>query len=130
MMPGTPLGTISTSIVGSTTGTISPISPLGSASTTVCSSTPGGPPTNGAALPLSTPQIPASPAPGTIEPDVTQLAGTSIDPTMAVMPTPNTSACAESVTMNLATPGMMAPANASGALATPGVSTPASPSGC
>ncbi len=51
----------------------------------------------------------------TIEPDVTQLAGTSIDPTMAVMPTPNSSSCAESVTMNLATPGMMAPANATGA---------------
>jgi hypothetical protein len=47
-----------------------------------------------------------------------------------VMPTPNTSACAESVTMNLATPGMMAPANATGAAATPGVSSPSSPSGC
>jgi hypothetical protein len=43
---------------------------------------------------------------------------------MAVMPTPNTSACAESTTMNLATPGMMAPANATGAAATPGVSPP------
>jgi hypothetical protein len=121
------LGTIATSIIGSTTGTISPVSVLGSASTTVCSSTPGGPPTNGAALPLSTPQIPASPAPGTIQPAITQLGATSIDPTMIVMPTPNTSACAESVTMNLATPGMMAPANATGAAATPGVS---SPSGC
>jgi hypothetical protein len=48
---------------------------------------------------------------------------------MAVVPTPNTSACAQSVTMNLATPGMMAPANAAGAAATPGVSS-ASPSGC
>jgi hypothetical protein len=48
---------------------------------------------------------------------------------MAVVPTPNTSACAESVTMNLATPGTMAPANATGAAVTPGVS-PASPSGC
>jgi hypothetical protein len=46
-----------------------------------------------------------------------------------VMPTPNTSACAESMTMNLATPGTMPPANATGAAATPGVS-PASPSGC
>ena len=51
-----------------------------------------------------------------------ELGGTSIDPTMTVMPTPNTSACAESMTMNLATPGMMAPANATGAPATPGVS--------
>jgi hypothetical protein len=131
-----PLGTIPTPVVASTTGTLSPVSPLGSPSTTVCSSTPGGPPTNGAALPLSTPQIPASPAPGTIQPDITALGDTSIDPSMApnpamaVMPTPNTSACAESVTMNLATPGMMTPANATGAAATPGVSAPSSPSGC
>ena len=90
---------------------------------------PGGPPTNGAALPLSIPEVPSSPSPGTIQPAVMELAGTSIDPTMAVMPTPNTSACAESMTMNLATPGTMAPANATGAAATPGVS-PASPSGC
>jgi hypothetical protein len=75
-------------------------------------------------LPLTTPQIPANPPPGTIQQDVTQLADTSIDPAMAVMPTPNTSACAESMTMNLATPGTMAPANATGAAATPGVSPP------
>jgi hypothetical protein len=85
---------------------------------------PGGPPTNGAALPLSTPEIPATPPPGAIQQDITQLGGTSIDPTMAVMPTPNTSACAESTTMTLATPGMMTPANATGAAATPGVSPP------
>jgi hypothetical protein len=129
MTPASPLGTIPTPIAGSTTGTISPVSPLGSASTTVCSSTPGGPPTNGAALALSIPEVPSSPSPGTIQPAVTQLAGTGIDPTMIVVPTPNTSACAESMTMNLATPGTMAPANATGAAATPGVS-PASPSGC
>jgi hypothetical protein len=128
-----PLGTISAPIVGSMTGTISPVSVLGSPSTTVCSSIPGGPPTNGAALPLSTPEIPANPAPGTIQPDITQLGNTSIDPTtagptMTVVPTPNTSACAENTMMNdLATPGTMAPANATGAAATPGVS---SPSGC
>jgi hypothetical protein len=75
-------------------------------------------------LPLSTPEIAANPPSGTIQPDITQLGGTSIDPTMAVMPTPNTSACAESMTMNLATPGTMAPANATGAAATPGVSPP------
>jgi broad specificity polyphosphatase/5'/3'-nucleotidase SurE len=90
---------------------------------------PGGPPTNGAALPLSTPEVPSSQPPGTIQPAVTELANTSIDPTMIVAPTPNTSACAESITMNLATPSTMAPANATGAAATPGVS-PASPSGC
>jgi hypothetical protein len=92
----------------------------------VCSSIPGGPPTNGAALPLSTPEIPASPPPGTFQQEIAQLGGTSIDPAMAVMPTPNTSACAESMTMNLATPGMTALANVTGAAATPGVS----PSGC
>jgi hypothetical protein len=123
MPPSTPLGTI-TPILGSTTGTISPVTPLGSSSTIVCSSTPGGPPTNSAALPLSTPTIAANPSLGAIQPDITQLGSTSIDPTMAVMPTPNTSACAESATMNLATPGMMAPANATGAAGTPGVSPP------
>jgi hypothetical protein len=124
MMPTAVLGTIPTPFVTTTTGSISPTAPLGSPSTVVCSSTPGGPPTNGAALPLMTPQIPANPPPGTIQQDVTQLADTSIDPAMAVMPTPNTSACAESMTMNLATPGTMAPANATGAAATPGVSPP------
>jgi hypothetical protein len=126
MTPAASLGTIPTPIVITTTGNVSPTTPLGGPSTIVCSSTPGGPPTNGAALPLSTPQIPASLSPGTIQPEITQLGGTSIDPTMAVMPTPNTSACAESATMNLATPGTMAPANATGAAATPGVS----PLGC
>jgi hypothetical protein len=63
-------------------------------------------------------------SPGAIQQNIAQLGGTSIDPTMAVMPTPNTSACAESTTMNLATPGTMAPANATGATATPGVSPP------
>jgi hypothetical protein len=122
--PATPLGTIPTPIVGSTTGTISPAPPLGSSSTTVCSSTPGGPPTNGAASPLSTPQILANPPPGTIQPVITEFGGTSIDPTTTVMPTPNASACTESMTMTLAAPGMMAPANATGAAATPGVSPP------
>jgi hypothetical protein len=85
---------------------------------------PGGPPTNGAALPLSTPAIPANPPPGTIQQDIAQLGVTSIDPTVAVMPTPNTSGCAESMTMNLATRGTMAPANATGAAATPGIASP------
>ena len=87
---------------------------------------PGGPPTNGAALPLSTPEIPATPPAGTIQQDVAQLGVTSIDPATGVMPTPNTSACAESTTMYLATPGTMTPtpANATGAAATPGVSAP------
>jgi hypothetical protein len=110
--------------VGTTTGTISPTSLLGSPSNTVCSFTPGGPPTNAAALPLSTPEIPANPPPGTIQQNIAQLGGTSIDPAAAVMPTPNTSACAESTTMNLATPGTVAPANATRATATSGVSPP------
>jgi hypothetical protein len=85
---------------------------------------PGGPPTNGAALPLSTPEIPVNQPPGTIQQDVAQLGVTSIDPATGVIPTPNTSACAESTTMYLATPGTMTPANATGAAATPGVSPP------
>jgi hypothetical protein len=126
----TAMGTIPTSIFfASTTGTISPPPQVGASSPTVCSFSPGGPPTNGAALPLSTPEIAASPPPGTIQPGVTQLATTSLDPTTTVAPTPNTSACAESTTMNLAAPSTMAPANATGAAATPGVSPP-SPAGC
>jgi hypothetical protein len=124
MTPPASLGAIPTPIGITTTGNISPTLPLGSSPTTVCSSVPGGPPTNGAALPLTTPQIPANPPPGTIQQDIALLGVTSIDPAMAVMPTPNTSACAESMTMNLATPGTMAPANATGATATPGVSPP------
>jgi hypothetical protein len=127
MTSSTPLGTIPSPIVITTTGNPSPTSPLGSPSSTVCSSVPGGPPTNAAALPLSTPEIPNGPPPGTIQPAITELGGTSIDPAVAVMATPNTPACAESMTMNLAAPAMMAPANATGATATPGVS---SPSGC
>jgi hypothetical protein len=123
----TALGTLASSIVvGSATGTLSPVSPLGSPSTTVCSSTPGGPPTNGAALPLSTPEIPGSPSPGTIQPAIAQLGDTSVDPTAAVVPTPNSASCRESVSMSLANPGAATPANATGAAATPGVS----PAGC
>jgi len=127
--PGTtttasPLGAIATPLVASRTGAVPPMTPLGVSPSTVCSTIPGGPPTNAAALPLSTPQIATNPPPGTIQSDVTQLAGISIDPTMTVVPTPNTSACAEGTTMNLATPGMMTPANATGAPATPGVSPP------
>jgi hypothetical protein len=43
------------------------------------------------------------------------------------MPTPNTAACTESISINLSNPATMASANASGATATPGVSPP---SGC
>jgi len=125
----TALGTIPTFVVASTTGTISPVPPVGGSSTTQCSSLPGGLPTNSAALTLSTPDIPAGPPPGTIQPDVTQLATTSLDPTVTVVPTPNTSVCAESTTMYLMTPGTMAPANATGAAATPGVSS-LWPAGC
>lgn len=119
--PTVPLGTNAMPTAGSATGSLSPGSPLGSASIAVCSSMPGGPPTNGAALPLSTPEIPSSPSPGTIQPAIAELAGTSIDPNLTVVPTPNSAACSEGVTMSLANPGMMAPANATGATATPGV---------
>src|SRR5580693_10561426 len=123
-VPATPSGTITTPILGSTIGTIPPPPPLGSPSTTVCSTVAGGPLTNGAALPLSTPQIPNSPSPGTIQPATAGLADTSISPTTTVVPTPNSAACRESVSMSLAYPGMTAPANATGATATPGVSPP------
>jgi hypothetical protein len=130
MTPATALGTIPSPIFGSTTGTISPLNPpLGGSATIACSSTLTSLAASSASLPLSTPEIPNTPAPGTIQPTVTELASTSIDPATGVMPTPNAPACAESMTMNLATPGTMSPANATGAAATPGVS-PVSPSGC
>jgi hypothetical protein len=122
-----PLGTVPTPMVRSTTGTIPLASPLGSASTTGCSSTPGGPPSNGAALPLSTPEFQDSPSLGAIRPEIGKLAETSIGPSFDVVPTPNSASCRESVTMILANPGMMPPANATGATGTPGVSPP---SGC
>jgi hypothetical protein len=45
------------------------------------------------------------------------------------VPSPNSSACAEGVSMNLAEPATVMPANASGAAPTPGVS-PILPPGC
>src|SRR5260370_15138471 len=78
----TPLGTIPTPSVGSTTGTISSTSLLGSPSTTVCSATPGGLPTHRAPLPLSPPQIPPNPPLSTIQPAITVPCRTSIDPTI------------------------------------------------
>ena len=120
------IGTIGTPS-RSTTGTISPASPLGSSSTAGCSSTPGGPPTNGADLPLSTPEIPSGALLGAIQPSIVGLASTSIDPDLTVVPTPNSAACREGVTMNLSNSGPMAPASATAATATPSVSLP---SGC
>jgi hypothetical protein len=113
-------GTISSSI-----GTIAPASPLGNpVIPTGCTSTPGNPTLSATALPLSTPTIASSASSlGAIQPDIAALGDTSIDPA-AVVPTPNSAACSESVTMTLANPGMMAPANATGAVATPGVSPP------
>jgi hypothetical protein len=55
-------------------------------------------------------------------------ADTSINPVATTMATPNTAACNESISMDLANPTMAPPANATGAAATPGVSPP--PSGC
>ncbi|WP_236840831.1 hypothetical protein [Bradyrhizobium sp. CCGE-LA001] len=81
-----------------------------------------------ASLPLSIPQVPASPAPGTISADVSAAGGTGIDPS-AVVPSPNSSACMEGVSMNLASPATVLPANATGAAPTPGVA-PVLPPGC
>jgi hypothetical protein len=89
----------------------------------------GGPPTNGAALSLSTPEILNGTPPGAILPVITELGDTSIDPNLTVVPAPNSAACSEGVTMNLANPAMMTRANATGTTATPGVS-PLSPPGC
>ncbi|MGY4513116.1 hypothetical protein [Bradyrhizobium sp. USDA 3650] len=113
----------------SSTGTIGAAAPAGTAATVACSSTPGGQVTSAASLPLSISQVPASPAPGTILADTNGAGGTGIDPNAAVVPSPNSSACAEGVSMTLAQPATMLPANASGAAPTPGVS-PILPPGC
>ncbi|MGY8707400.1 hypothetical protein RAD16_16795 [Bradyrhizobium sp. 18BD] len=114
---------------GSSIGTISAIAPAGTATSVACSSTPGGEVTSAATLPLSIPQVQATPAPGTIEADASGAGGTGIDPNAAVVPSPNSSACMEGVSMNLAAPATVTPANASGAAPTPGVS-PILPPGC
>jgi hypothetical protein len=112
---------------GSTTGTIAPAPPLGTASPgSTCTAAPGNALTNSAASPLAISDVPPSPPPGSIPSPVDNLASTDIEPAMTVIPTPNSAACNENVSFNLANPAMMAPANATGASATPGVM----PQGC
>jgi hypothetical protein len=77
-------------------------------------------------MPLAIGDVPTNPPPGALQSPVADLGSTSIAPTTTVMPTPNSAACNESVSFNLANPAMMAPANATGAAATPGVM----PQGC
>src|SRR5258708_7504900 len=62
----------------------------------VCSCEPGGPPMTGAVLPLSAPEIPNDTPPGTIRSAITEFATTSIEPNLAVVPTPNSTACGQS----------------------------------
>jgi hypothetical protein len=81
-------------------------------------------------LPLAIGDIPPSPPPGTIPSPVADLASTDIEPAMTVIPTPNSAACNENISMDLGNPAMMAPANATGASATPGVTPPSPPQGC
>jgi hypothetical protein len=114
--------------IGSSIGTLAAAAPLGTGSATACSSTPGGSVTTATSLPLSIPQVPAGPAPGSIPAAIGDDVGTGIDPN-AVAPSPNSSACAEGMTMNVGVPATVLPANASGAAPTPGVS-PVLPSGC
>ena len=113
---------------GSSIGTIAAAAPAGTGATVACSSTPGGQVASAASLPLSIPQVPTSPAPGTITADASGAGGTGIDPS-AIVPSPNSSACMEGVSMNLASPATVLPANATGAAPTPGVS-PILPPGC
>nr|GAJ35909.1 hypothetical protein BDOA9_0151190 [Bradyrhizobium sp. DOA9] len=110
-------------------GTIFSAAPSGTGATVGCSATPGGEVTSAASLPLSIPQVATSPAPGTIQAGAGGAGGTGIDPDAAVVPSPNSSSCMEGVSMNLASPATVLPANASGAAPTPGVS-PILPPGC
>jgi hypothetical protein len=118
------------SVGGSTTGTTATaLLPGASVPGSSCTSAPGNALTNGASLPLATPDVPLAPPPGAIQSPTADLdtTDTSISPAQTVMATPNTAACNESISMDLANPNMMAPANAAGAAAAPGVSRP---SGC
>ena len=118
---------IAGAVSGSTTGTVAAAGPLGNPHPgSSCIAAPGNALTSGAALPLAIGDVPASPPPGTLQPPVAELGSTTIEPVTTVMPTPNSAACNESVSFNLANPAMMAPANATGAVATPGVT----PQGC
>lgn len=114
---------------GSSIGTISAAAPAGTGTSVACSSMPGGQVTSAASLPLSIPQVAIGPAPGTIVADTSGAGGTGIEPNAAVVPSPNSSACMEGVSMNLASPATVLAANASGAAPTPGVS-PILPPGC
>lgn len=79
-------------------------------------------------LPASTPDIPPAPALGTIQPPAidTDTADTSISPAPSVMPTPNTNACPESISMDLANPAPASPIT--GGLAATASASP--PAGC
>lgn len=123
-MPPAALGTISTGInLGSSTGSIMPIAPVGSASnfSSACTLNGVSGPSDPASLPLITPVI-SGVVPGTLTGPTADIGVTSIAPA-ATMPTPNATACSETVSMNLAAPAMM-PANATGAAPTPGVAAP------
>jgi hypothetical protein len=114
-------------VSGSTTGTVATAPPLGNPQQgSSCTAAPGNALTSSAALPLAIGDIPANPPPGAIQSPVADLGSTGIEPVMTVIPTPNSAACNESVSMDIANPAMMSPANATGAAATPGVM----PQGC
>jgi hypothetical protein len=120
--PAAALGTISTTNLGSATGTATPTTPVGSPlDSSSCVLNGNSSPSDPSSLPLTTPLI-SSVMPGRLEAPTAILGDTSIAPS-ATMPTPNATACNETVSMNLAAPGMMAAANATGATATPGVTT-------
>lgn len=119
---GNPLGA---ALQGSATGTVASAPVLGSSTlTSNCGTTSGSTFSNGSALPLFVPAVPSQPAVGTIDASIAPPANAGVDAT-AMSPTPNASACSESVTIDL-TSQAMASANATGAAATPGVA----PAGC
>jgi hypothetical protein len=127
ILPPTVPAVVLGSLNASATGTVPAPAPLGSSTQAgSCTSAPAIALTDASALPLSTPDIPANPPPGALQSPVTELDSTSISQGMAIMPTPNSAACSDSSSMDVASPAMMAPANATGATATPGVP----PAGC
>jgi hypothetical protein len=104
------------SVRGSSTGTITTASSPGDfASGGSCTSAPGNALASASTLAPTTPDIPAIPPAGAIQSPLPDIGSTSISQAAMVMPTPNSAACNEAVSMNLANPTMMAPVNATAA---------------
>jgi hypothetical protein len=63
-----------------------------------------------------------NPPAGAIQSPLPDIGSTNISSAQVVMPTPNSAACNEAISMDLANPTMMAPINTTAAASGPGAS--------